>query len=176
MPIPSESGSIQQKLLVTRLISTAMATGILLFLCVIALMNRKPAAPAAESTVFMMTGIAAVIWTAGLLAGALLFQRQTAPTALASVIAGLDEEAASHAIFPRIQAAFLMRWALLEGPALFASVVLFLNHMNLRARPLLGIDLLIAAASSAIIVLTTPSEDWLRDRVRAARRSPASRP
>ena len=84
---------------------------------------------------------------------------------------GLDDEAALHAIHLPLQSACLIRWALLEGPGLFAATVLFLNRMNLRGQPILLVDVFLVLLSSTLILITAPSEATMRELVRVARRS-----
>ena len=168
--------SFRAMLQVTRLIAIALASGLLIFLVVVFIQFGKGGSSSGGSSATLLTFIAAGMWCMGVAAGFVLYRQQLAPGALGPLVAGLDDEAALRAMSSRLQVACLMRWALLEGPGLFASVVLFLYQLNLRGQPVLVIDLGLALLSAALILLTRPSEDSVRELLRTTRRSATSVP
>ncbi len=174
MNAPAQTPTIQQKLLVTRIIGFALINGVVLFLAVTFFMNK--AAPIAPTgTVTLFTGIAAILWVTMLFAGKLLYARQLSPSVLSPLIENRNEDDALHIVYPRLQAACIMRWALLEGPAMFACVTLFLYHASLKTQPILWINVAIVVLSVAMIALSIPSEASLRELIRTTRLS-GSRP
>lgn len=175
MSLQAVPGSIQQKLLVTRLLAMSLAGGLLVFLAVAVLATQGRSGSDTGSAV-PLTTLAAVLWTVTLVLSFVLFQRRASPFALARHALGRDDEAALHAIHLPLQSACLIRWALLEGSALFAAVVLFLHRVDVRAQPVLLVDLLMVLISATLILLTVPGEATLRELVRLARRATATAP
>jgi hypothetical protein len=173
MTTTNAAGSFRQKMLTLRLLSVALAGGLLIFLGVQFVTTR---CGSASSSATIMTTMSAAAWLAGLIAGFLLYQTQLNYRTLNALVANLSDDAALHAIYPRVQIACLIRWALLEGPALFAAVVLFLNGMNIRGQPILVVDLVVVLLSVALILLTVPSQQTMQEIVRQARRAGPSRP
>lgn len=171
---PAQTSTIQQKLLVTRIIGFALINGVVLFLAVTFFID-KPASVAPTGTVTLFTGIAALLWVTMLVAGRLLYARQLSPSALSPLIENRNEDDALHIVHPRLQAACIIRWATLEGPAMFACVALFIYHGSLKAQPILWINVAIVVLSVAMIALSIPSEDSLRELIRTTRLS-GSRP
>ncbi len=172
---PASPGSLQQKLLVTRLLAVSLAGGLLLFLAVAVLATSGR--PGSESgSAALLTAVAAAVWTVTLVLSFVLYQRRASPFALARHALGRDDEAALHAIHLQLQMACLIRWALLEGPALFAAIVLFLHRVDLRGQPVLLVDLLMVLISATLILLTVPNEETVRELLRVARRATATSP
>lgn len=175
MSFPTVPGSLQHKLLVTRLLAGSLAGGLLLFLGVAVLMAQgRPGSDRGGAV--LLTTVAAAMWTVSLVLSFVLYQRRASPFALARHALGRDDEAALHAILRPLQSACLVRWALLEGPALFAVLVLLLNRVDVRGQPVLLVDLVMVLLSATLILLTVPGEETLRELVRLARRATATSP
>ncbi len=168
MNTTASSPTLRQKLFVIRTMAFALSTGIMMFLGVTLFMGRDGEGKPSDSLV-TFTGISASLWVGGLLAGLVLYRILTAPRMLAPRVAGLDDESALHALIPQLQVACLVRWALLEGPALFACVTVFLNKHALNTNSLLPLNVAIAIASAALIMVTVPRENAVRELLRQTR-------
>lgn len=174
MPPTPADPTIQQKLMITRTIAFALSSGVIMFLGIVLFLGKTGSAQPNPS-IPLFVGLCAVVWVTNFVAGRLLFQRRLAPAALAPLVAGLDDEAALQAIFPQVQVACLIRWALLEGAALFACVILFLFHSSLTTQPMLSLCVALAIASSGLILLSAPQVMTLQELVREARRAAPAR-
>ena len=164
------ANDLKAKLLVTRMMSFALAAGPVLFLIVVLLAKRG--SPAGGGPMPMiLTGMVSLIWLGGALAGPFMYRQMVSPEKLALRLAGKDEAGALNTVFAAVQVASLMRWALLEGPALFAVMSLFMNHGSLQAQPLLWVNPALALVSSAGILLTAPTEQTVRDLLHQAQQT-----
>lgn len=162
------ASTIQQKLMITRTLAFALSSGVIIFLGIVLFLGKSGAAQP-NSSIPVFIGVSSMSWVACFLAGRILYQRQLAPAVLAPLISGLDDEAALQAMFPKVQVACLIRWALLEGAAMFACVTLLLFHTSLPTQPALSLCVAIAIASAGLILLSSPQEATLRELLRTAR-------
>ena len=161
--------TLRQKLFVIRTIAFALSTGIMMFLGVTLFLGRESQGEPSSSLV-TFTGISASLWVGGFIAGFVLYRILTSPRTLAPRVAGLEDDTALHALIPQVQVACLVRWALLEGPALFACITVFLNKHALNTNSLLPLNVAIAIASAALIMVTVPREHTVREMLRCARK------
>ncbi len=146
-----------QYLLTLAMIHIAMVMGVILFgaVTLFLLFRSDPSAdPRGEETVRLLSMIHLGVACSAFMGAPIVFK------ALIHQAAGSAQSAAK--VLVGIQAAYLVRLALLEGPALFGLVICFLmNRALLNEQPVYGLNLLSAVLFILFVAVTFPTRDRL---------------
>jgi hypothetical protein len=171
-------GELHAALQATRLISFALALGVILFaglaiaVCLLGADSPRPGGGADPLVMILSLAHLALLLT-GLVLSPLLFRVLFSPARVARLVAeGGSAEEVVERVVRLFQGAHIVRLACLEGPALFGLVVLVLAGAggDMGAEPLywlnLGGPLLFLALVVATFPTTSRVNDLVQDRLR----------